>query len=175
MKNAAELWAAPDAVGDKATIDTLVIGWGNEWRGDDAVGRLAAQALAVWAGPAVRVMDVRQLTPELACAVSEVRRVLFIDACPVAGGADVRCERLVCEPSTAATGMTGHMGSPRQLVQAAQAWYGATPEAWLLAIPGIEWGAIEGISPIAQTGLERALEEAKQWLANAEAYHDTSM
>lgn len=60
---------------------TLIIGYGNPLRGDDAVGFLAAERLSrTIADPGVTVLAVHQITPELAEPVSRARRVIFMDA-----------------------------------------------------------------------------------------------
>ena len=59
----------------------LVIGYGNELRGDDAVGPEVARCVAEWRRPEVVGIAVHQLTPELAVALSEVAVVIFVDAC----------------------------------------------------------------------------------------------
>jgi Ni,Fe-hydrogenase maturation factor len=57
----------------------LVIGLGNPLRGDDGVGWWLAQR-ARRLRPTPRVLQVRQLTPELCVELAAARRVLFIDA-----------------------------------------------------------------------------------------------
>jgi len=44
----------------------LLIGYGNELRGDDAIGPLVARALAELRLPGTQVLALTQLTPELA-------------------------------------------------------------------------------------------------------------
>lgn len=59
----------------------VVIGYGNDLRGDDAVGPSAAEAMA---GDArfseVTVLSVRQLTPELADDVAAATMLVVVDA-----------------------------------------------------------------------------------------------
>src|SRR5262249_51109422 len=58
----------------------LVIGYGNELRGDDGVGPAAARAVAAWAEPCVQAIATHQLTPELADAIAGAEEVVFVDA-----------------------------------------------------------------------------------------------
>lgn len=58
----------------------LVIGYGNELRGDDGVGPKVAEAVEAWKLAGVSVLALRQLTPELAADLAVVRRVIFVDA-----------------------------------------------------------------------------------------------
>ena len=60
--------------------DLLVIGYGNELRGDDGVGPAAARAVAGWNRPGIVALDVHQLTPELADDVGQAGYVVFVDA-----------------------------------------------------------------------------------------------
>jgi hydrogenase maturation protease len=58
----------------------LVIGHGNELRGDDGAGPSVARAVASWHLPGVRTLAVHQLTPELAEDLAQTKRVVFVDA-----------------------------------------------------------------------------------------------
>ena len=58
----------------------LVIGYGNELRGDDGIGPRVAEAVAARNHPGVRVRIVCQLVPELAAELAEARTVIFVDA-----------------------------------------------------------------------------------------------
>src|SRR5262245_1795360 len=58
----------------------VVIGYGNDLRGDDAVGLRAAQAVAAWDMPGVCGLAVHQLTPELAEILAGAALAIFVDA-----------------------------------------------------------------------------------------------
>src|SRR5690242_2835552 len=58
----------------------VVIGYGNDIRGDDAAGPLAARAVAAWGAPGVRALAAHQLTPELAEALAAAELAIFVDA-----------------------------------------------------------------------------------------------
>ncbi len=62
--------------------ETLIIGYGNLLRGDDAVGCHAAHELEQHYrdDPEVEVIATQQLTPEMAEDVSRCGLVLFLDA-----------------------------------------------------------------------------------------------
>jgi Ni,Fe-hydrogenase maturation factor len=73
------------SAGLPVSLSTLVIGCGNDLRGDDALGPLAATAVAAWDMPGVQALAVHQLMPELAEALAEADLAIFVDACaPVA-------------------------------------------------------------------------------------------
>ena len=74
----------------------LVIGYGNELRRDDGLGPRVAASLA---GPGVRALAVRQLTPELAEEVATARLVVFVDARVNPPAATVEVMPKACELS----------------------------------------------------------------------------
>ncbi|MBP8271659.1 MAG: hydrogenase maturation protease, partial [Sphaerotilus sp.] len=81
--------AAPTAV------RTLVIGYGSPIRGDDAIGPLAADALA--AGPlppGLRVLSRHILTAELAEDLAAAETVIFLDAAAQGRPGEVQVRRL---------------------------------------------------------------------------------
>lgn len=117
---------------------TLIIGYGNPLRSDDAVGFLAAERLArTMADPAVTVMPLHQITPELAEPISRSARVIFIDAC-VGPEVGKIVERTVHAGLPAASAFTHH-ASPEGILAAALALYGGAPEAWLFSVAGADF------------------------------------
>lgn len=142
----------------------LVIGWGNNLRGDDAAGRRVAETVAAWPRPDIAALPVHQLTPELADALVGVKRVVFVDACPAATGAAVRVEALIPADGTR-SGAHGHHGDPAHLLQMAREIYGTVPQAWLIAIPGYHFGLGESLSPQTREGVEEALRQVDLLLA----------
>ena len=63
----------------------LVIGYGNELRGDDGVGPRVARAVSDWRLPGVTALAVHQLAPELAEPLSLSDAAVFVDAAVVGG------------------------------------------------------------------------------------------
>ncbi|GET37046.1 hydrogenase maturation protease [Microseira wollei] len=144
-----------------ATLKTLrqsilVIGYGNELRGDDGVGQRVARAVEEWRVPNLRSLAVHQLTPELAEELAVVDRVIFVDAYTEATPPEVR----VCplEPAHSVA-TTGHTSDPQMLLAIAQALYNAHPQAWWVGIPAVNFELSNDLSPIASQGMEEALEE----------------
>jgi len=138
----------------KSDCGLLVIGYGNELRGDDGVGPNVAAALEQMQLPGVRTLVCHQLTPELAEPVSRASRVVFVDAA-VDASAGVQMREL----KPAETGrITAHAADPRTLLALAQEVFGRCPAAWWLTIP-IETTDFGGeLSPLARLGLQLALE-----------------
>jgi len=147
-------------VNDPGTL--LVIGYGNRLRGDDAVGPLAADAVATWRLPGVEAVAVPQLTPELAAPLAEARCAVFVDAATDAD--EVSCRAV--HPSATPCAM-GHALDPGGLLGLALQAFGRAPAAWLLTIPagGFEVGA--GLTLAAQAGLDEALDRLRRWLEAA--------
>ncbi len=115
-----------------ARRERLVIGYGSDLRGDDAAGRAAAAAVAAWALPAVRVLSVHQLTPDLAGPVAEAAAVLFLDAHPAAAWPAPRLRRLA--PAFAGAPLAHH-ADPRTVLAWAALTAGRTPAAYWATIP----------------------------------------
>ncbi len=130
----------------------LVVGYGNELRGDDAVGPQVARRVGGWQRPEVAGLAVHQLTPELAPALAGAGVVVFVDACVEDGGREVSLRRLEARPA----GGMGHTSDPRWLLALAEAAYGRRPEAWLVTIPAADFGLGGRLSATALAGMSVA-------------------
>ena len=117
-----------------------------------------AEAVAKLALPGVRALACPLLTPELAEAVSRARTVIFVDAA-VDAPREVRMRALA--PACSSQVMA-HAASPATVLALARDVFGHVPEAWWLTIPAEDLGAGEELSPLAQRGLERAVQEVRQ-------------
>ncbi len=142
--------------------DVLVIGYGNELRSDDAVGRQVADTVAAWQIPGVLVLSVHQLVPELSEELSRAHTVLFIDArsCTQAS-ARLRITRVESGISPVSA---GHTGGPEMLLGLAEALYSHQPEAWLITIPARRFEFGETLSPPARRGFKAALRYIRSFL-----------
>lgn len=151
----------------------LVIGYGNTLRGDDGVGYQVAETLAEWQITRVRSLAVHQLLPELAADMAAVDIVVFVDAA-VAIRRGRGCANDPLPPNVTIIPLVAgdraswrtHIITPQLLLGLAQRLYGATPAAYLLAIPAIDFALGTTLSPIARTGQELALDYLKCWLSN---------
>lgn len=133
--------------------EILVIGYGNELRGDDALGPRVAAAVESAGLPRVRVLSVHQLTPDLALAISEAQRVIFVDACSSPAQQKVECRPVYPSREMHALGHTSH---PGELLAMAQALYHRAPSAWIVTAPGASFALGEVLSAGAQAGFEAA-------------------
>jgi hydrogenase maturation protease len=121
----------PDAL---TSPRTLILGYGNTLRGDDAAGRAAAERLqAIIRDPAVEVLSLHQLTPELMVNLSRADCAIFIDATTT--GRPGRYVRVPLHPAPQCARFTHH-ATPEDLLSGARALYGRCPPATLYLIPG---------------------------------------
>jgi hydrogenase maturation protease len=139
---------------------TVVIGYGNTLRGDDAIGPWVAGALAARHLPDVLALAVAQLTPELAEQLAQARTAFFIDAQVDAFCAIEQTRLYAAETNSHGT----HQCSPRQLLELAQLLYGQAPEAWMLRVSGEDFGLRESLSPGGLRNAEQALALLEQWV-----------
>jgi hydrogenase maturation protease len=149
------------------TAPTLVFGWGNPSRGDDALGPLFLEHFASLAGlhpewGAVDTLTDFQLQVEHALDLQGRRRVLFVDA-SLDASAPCSIERI---GPAANVGFTTHAMSPQAVLSVfAEIEDAAPPPTWLLAIRGERFELGEDITPAAMKNLAAALEEAARWIA----------
>jgi len=141
----------------KPDTKLLVIGYGNELRGDDGVGPTVAEIVDGWNLNGVQSLVCPLLTPELADPISQARLAVFVDAA-VDGTGQVELSRL--EPHESCQIMA-HAADPRTMLALARDVFGHTPAAWWLKIPASELEFGRHFSPPAQRGVSEALEKLR--------------
>ncbi len=149
------------------TAPTLVFGWGNPSRGDDALGPLFIEHFEKLAAlhpewGAVECLTDFQLQVEHALDLQARRRVLFVDA---SLDAPTPCS---LEPIAAArdASFTTHAMSPQAVLRVfADIEDAVPPPAWLLAIRGERFELGEDLTEAAQQSLKAALQVATNWIA----------
>lgn len=144
---------------------TLVIGYGNTLRGDDAVGRLLADEVSDWNLPGVRVVSTHQLTPELACDISRSERVLFMDASlfqQVGEEETVKITPISHDAMLASASL--HAFAPSHLLALTALLYGGHPEGFLLTVSGAEFEHGSGLTSEMCQQMKRARALLKAWL-----------
>lgn len=144
----------------------LIIGYGNELRGDDAVGPKVASIVATWKLPLVKTVVAHQLTPELVNQIVAIDYVIFVDACSGESCArTVQIDPIVLGARTPRTlAADTHYGNPLSLLNLAQQLYGRAPQAWLLQVPSESFEFGEGLSSVAERGCDRAVRTIEQFL-----------
>jgi len=134
----------------------MVIGIGNELRGDDGVGPRVVGQLPE--RPGHESLVVHQLAPELAERIQCADRVLFVDARLEGDG--VRLSKVAPSPHRG----LGHSCTPSALMEWTKQACGNTPEAWLLSIPGRSFDLGEGLSDDVEALVPEATREIQSWL-----------
>ncbi|WP_414752805.1 hydrogenase maturation protease [Anabaena sp. CCY 9910] len=132
----------------------MVIGYGNDLRSDDGIGKWIANEVDSWHLPSVESLAVHQLTPDLADSLASVNMAIFIDACLPVDGFDVKVQPLLAADDIDSN---VHTGDPRSLLALTQALYGNCPTAWWVKIPGVNFEIGDRFSPTAETGKAIAL------------------
>jgi len=136
-------------------MNIILIGYGNELRGDDGLGPCIARTIADRAAPQVRTLVVHQLTPELADDVAGADLVILVDACFPGDAGKVRMQKVEC---ATASGLA-HTSEPRGLLGLCRALYRHTPQAWLVTVAGDDFSLGDGLSTSAQANAAVAVKE----------------
>jgi hydrogenase maturation protease len=146
---------------------TLVFGWGNPSRGDDALGPLFVEHFTALAARhpewgAVECLTDFQLQVEHALDLQGRRRVLFVDA---SLDAVAPCSLVRIEAARDAS-FTTHAMSPQAVLKVfVDIDDGEPPPCWLLAIRGERFELGEPLSESAAGNLKVALLAAVDWIA----------
>uniref|UniRef100_Q01WJ5 Peptidase M52, hydrogen uptake protein n=1 Tax=Solibacter usitatus (strain Ellin6076) TaxID=234267 RepID=Q01WJ5_SOLUE len=137
--------------------DTLIIGYGNALRADDGAGYIAAELLRERIhNPAVEVLSMQQLMPELMEPISRAHQVLFIDAAIL--GRAGSFQRVPLRPAPACSRFTHH-ATPETLLAGAQSLYGRAPVSLLYTIPGKFFEIGQELTPSVRRAVEALVEE----------------
>ncbi len=156
----------------KAAIpQTLMLGWGNEGRGDDGLGPALVRRLAARAPAGLEASSDYQLQVEDAYEVARYKRVIFVDA-DRSGPAPFSFRRLAPAPSSLS--FSTHSVTPGGLLALAGELFGGEPEAWLLGIRGYDFDRFEeSLSPAARDNLAAAADFVASAL-EAREFNETS-
>jgi hydrogenase maturation protease len=128
----------------------LLIGYGNPLRCDDGVGWfLANQLYPAYQCAGVQIIAAHQLMPEMAEALSQASRVLFVDAEVGTEPGRWSVAPVPLESGQSLSSLVHHL-TPGQLLALAQALYGAAPAGQILTVVGADFGYGEWFSePVA--------------------------
>lgn len=139
---------------EAATLNTLVIGYGNPLRGDDGFGWRVAERLLETKHERLEVIVCHQLTPELAEPLSRADRAVFVDASlsvPL-GQLEVReLEVRALNPTMA------HHLEPTQLLALARRLYGRAAHATMISIGVSSLEYTQHLSIEVQAAIPRAV------------------
>lgn len=148
----------------------LLIGYGNDLRRDDGAGLILAEMIErVWQAQVVTVkrLSVHQLTPELALEIArpEVTAVVFADArAVISNTSEPRIQTQALKIDLKSPPL-GHHLDPTTLLIYVNWLYNCQPPAWLVTVPGIDFGYGQGLSQMTQKALAVAQPVAIELLA----------
>ncbi|NER82152.1 MAG: hydrogenase maturation protease [Leptolyngbya sp. SIO1D8] len=147
----------------------LIIGYGNELWGDDAVGPEVAIAVAGWQLPSVKSIAVQHLMPELVADIVRADYVIFVDACGQRCALSIQLDPISMNKTALALctePLLAHDFEPPGLLALTHMLYGRHPQAWLLKIPTEHCDLGKPLSKTAQWGIDRALRLIEQFFRN---------
>ena len=148
---------------------TLIFGWGNPSRGDDALGPLLLERIEAmrtdhpeWGK--IDLLTDFQLQVEHALDLDGRRRVLFVDA---SARSEESPYRVTLLESARDSSFTSHALSPRSVMHVYEEVNASPcPPCHLLAIAGDAFELGTPLSAFARTNLEAALGWACRWLSD---------
>jgi hydrogenase maturation protease len=151
-------------------LRTLIIGYGNPLRTDDAFGWHASRLLAqVLAGQDVEVITCHQLTPELAETLSRCRRAVFLDA--DAAGSPGEIHRRAVRPLAPASSSFTHTCTPSGLLASAKLLYGRRPRAIVITVSAQSFEFGDALSPAISAAIPKVVEQVCKWAGLSAANH----
>jgi hydrogenase maturation protease len=136
------------------TAKVLLIGIGNCSRRDDGLGWAFLDKIKKKLPGSVELIYKYQLNIEDAELITETNTVIFIDA--FSGVLENGFSFEKCLPVDSFE-FTTHALSPGVIVSLCKNLYDSEPNAYVLKIQGTEWELKDGLSPLAETNLKKAL------------------
>lgn len=144
----------------RPTTQTLVIGIGNAWRGDDAAGLLAAHALRARDLPGVTVVETNVVDPALIERWQDADRLILVDAV-VSGAApgtvhrfDLSRETLPATFSFCST----HAFDLAALLDLARVLDRLPPQVWVFGVEAGDFAHGHPVSEAVMLGLAACIE-----------------
>ncbi len=149
----------------------LIIGYGNEIRGDDAAGPLVARLVESSQIQGVRTLAVPLLLPDLAHDMAAAEQVLFVDAslrCCEGRIKLGRVEHALQQPVLSCAFSPGMMAGFCELL------YGHRIKAWLLEVPASEFDFSATLSNATALGIAQAIDLIRRWTETRAAGFENS-
>ena len=143
----------PAEPGAETPRRALVIGYGNELRGDDAVGPQVARRIDDLHLPGVAVVVRQQLLPELADDIAQADMIIFVDA---ERTRKVRTREVF--PGSDAQ-VIAHSNTPEAMLWLTRSVFGRAPRAWLVTIPALHLGFRQSLSATTRRAAAQAVKE----------------
>lgn len=146
-------------------VGVLIIGYGNQLRGDDAFGAIVALHLQnVLPVEGTQVLTPHQLTPDLAEPISTAGRVVFIDVRDDPDAEPGTVGREILTPTPDPPGAFSHHVSPAALLAYAEMLYGTAPCAALFTVVGRDFEFMHPLSGPVMRALPDVIRAILHWL-----------
>lgn len=122
---------------------TLLIGYGNSLRSDDGAGPEVARRVAELGLSDLEVIEAHQLLPEHAERISHFEQVVFVDA-----SLEEDLDKVSVSKVEASVGVPvdPHSSDPEGLLGLSARLFDGRAEAWLIRLPGVDFGLGERFS-----------------------------
>ncbi len=144
----------------------VVVGYGNVLRRDDGAGLILAQHIADFLklkGMDVLHISVQQLAPELIYDCVGADGVIFVDTCVIKADPVVCVDPIFTQHLSVAV---GHQMAPEMLLLLLEKLLDISLPAWMVRVPGWDFGFGEGISSQTQQALTHFAEKLERdWQA----------
>ena len=143
---------------------TLVIGYGNTLRGDDAAGVKAAEMISQ-RHPEITCVVLHQLVPECAEQIAEYDMVFFIDAQQDITQPHAR----LIAPGKDAEQPRTHFISPESLLSLSRQLYGRIPsKAYVIGIPASQFEFSEELSAPTEKAMHECVDLVDRMIREAQ-------
>lgn len=139
----------------RSTTPLLVIGFGNDLRGDDGAGQHVARRIRQLGLPGVVSIDTHQLLPELCEEIARCSHVVFVDATVHHLDHAAQVEPM---DNVASTAHFAHSATPQGLIAMAEVLYGSHPEATIIQIRAKSMDFGEQLTPECEEGVVMAVD-----------------
>lgn len=145
---------------ESATRGILIVAYGNPIRSDDGIAWHAAALLREsLPSPAIEILSVHQLTPELAESVSRAAAIVFLDATCAARPGEILCAPVSPESDC---GRFSHVLTPAQIVAFSERLYGKAPPAFAVSIGGESFDHGDALSETLKNALPRVVRTVEE-------------
>ena len=143
----------------------LIVGYGNPYREDDAIGHVIAEAIEKWAAEKkfdnITVITAYQLELEMVEDVAEHDFVVFIDAHVENYSNEIVFDKVVPKESK---GFTTHVFGPGDLATLSKKFYNHIPEIFILSVPGYKFDLGDNLSEKTEKLSKKAIKLLKEKL-----------
>jgi len=169
MESSSTKCAVPREHNSLAAQRALIVCYGNPMRSDDGVAWRVAEHLAPRLDKASTELLCRvQLTPELADAMSQVDRVLFVDAAAGGEPGEIRWSSIRADehiPMLPGPNFT-HQSSPQSLLSLCRIVYKVAPETSVVTVSAASFELGEALTEKVETVIVEVAASIQDWLKN---------